>query len=231
MEEGGAGPHGPLSRDRIEQPGPPQTGAAIQDERGKKIESGGKQEDEQSALKEWIELLVRAGIWAILIYVFIFQVSMVEQDSMNPTIHDGDKLVIDKLTYRLSAIKRYDVIVFETIDTGQESSEHKLRIPKDYIKRVIGLPGEKIEIRDGGVWVQGQRLKDRFGPTRSDVQVFVVPPKHYFVMGDNRPYSKDSRCEIGLNGRKESLGFVPAGQIRGMVRLRFWPNWTWFGHE
>lgn len=193
----------------------------------KQTDAGDNEEDEQSALKEWIELLVRAGIWALLIYLFIFQVSLVEQDSMNPSFYEGDKLVIDKLTYHFSSVQRFDVIVFETIDTGSNP-----RKPKDYIKRVIGLPGETVEIRDGSVWINGQKIEDKFGPTyvsAPEGQIYVVPPRHYFVMGDNRGYSKDSRSEKGLFGR-ESLGFVPAGQIRGVVRMRFWPwsRFSWF---
>jgi len=183
---------------------------------------------EQSALKEWVGLLVRAGIWALLIYLFIFQVSIVEGDSMSPTFHDGDKLVIDKLTALVSPVGRFDVIVFETVDALKEP-----RRPRDYIKRVIGLPGQTVGLHDGEVWVNGEKLEDRFGPTYTnsawdshEAQTFEVPPGYYFVMGDNRRFSKDSRVE----GR-QSLGFVAAGQIKGLVRLRFWPwrSWSWFG--
>jgi signal peptidase I len=185
-------------------------------------------EDEQSALKEWVGLLVRAGGWALLIYLLIFQVSIVEQESMTPTVLDGDKLVIDKLNYRVSPVSRYDVIVFEAVDPNKEP-----RRPRDYIKRVIGLPGETVEIHGGAVWVNGKKLEEKFGPTygseREDPrerQTFVVPPHHYFVMGDNRLCSKDSRVQ-----RRQSLGYVSARQIRGLVRLRFWPlkSWKWFG--
>ena len=189
--------------------------------------TNGDDDAEQSALKEWVGLLVRAGIWALLIYLFIFQVSIVDGDSMKETFHHGDKLVIDKLTYRVSPVGRFDVIVFETVDALKEP-----RWPRDYIKRVIGLPGETVAIHDGGVWVNGQKLDDRFGPTYTNsawdghqAQTFEVPPGYYFVMGDNRGFSKDSRVE----GR-QSLGYAAAGQIKGLVRLRFWPwrDWTWF---
>jgi signal peptidase I len=178
-------------------------------------------------LKEWVGLLVRAGIWALLIYLFIFQVSIVEGDSMNPTFHDGDKLVIDKLTYRVVSPGRLDVIVFETVDPDKKPIR-----ARDYIKRVIGLPGDTVAIHDGGVWINGTKLEDRFGPTyatsvrdREEARTFVVPPGHYFVMGDNRQFSKDSRVQ-----EHQSLGFVDARQIKGLVRLRFWPwrSWTWF---
>ena len=186
-----------------------------------------REDQEQSALKEWVGLLVRAGIWALLIYLFIFQVSIVEGESMNRTFNDGDKLVIDKLTYRFVPVGRFDVIVFEAVDATKEP-----RRPRDYIKRVIGLPGETVAIHDGAVWVNGRRLGDKFGPTyvngSPDAQESppaVVPPGHFFVMGDNRGFSKDSRIQA-----RQSLGYVDSGQIKGLVRLRFWPwqEWKWF---
>lgn len=194
------------------------------------------EDDGHSALKEWIELLVRAGAWALLIYIFLFQISIVEGESMMPTFRNGDRLVIDKLTYRFASVRHGDVIVFEAVDVDKMP-----RRPKDYIKRVIGLPGEKVEIFDGSVWVEGQKLDEKFGATYSDTfpdprarHTFVVPPHQYFVMGDNRGFSKDSRADTapGHFGR-QSLGFVHGRQIRGIVRLRFWPwkDWTWFGRQ
>jgi signal peptidase I len=192
-------------------------------------------DDAQSALKEWIELLVRAGTWALLIYILIFQISVVDGDSMNPTFHQNDRLVIDKLTYRFSDPKRFDVIVFEAIDVDGHP-----RMPKDYIKRVIGLPGETIEIHGRSVWLDGKKIGEEYGPTYPNTRqdpheraTFVVPPHHYLVMGDNRPFSKDSRVEDSRMGRRQSLGFVSVRQIRGIVRLRFWPwkDWTWFSRK
>jgi len=210
-------------------------GRGALDKSAEQTSTGGSTTEEQSALKEWIELLVRAGIWAVFIYLFLFQVSVVEQDSMNPTIHEGDKLVIDKLTYRLGSVHRLDVIVFETTDTSASGTERR---PKDYIKRVIGLPGETIEVHDDDVWIKdadgtSRLLKEPFWPTRSDRRTYVVPPHHYLVMGDNRYYSKDSRITMNREGREETLGFVPETQIRGIVRLRFWhfSRWTWFSRK
>lgn len=195
-----------------------------------------EQDDGHSALKDWVELLVRAGIWALIIYIFLFQISIVEGESMMPTFRNGDRLVIDKLTYRFGSVHRGDVVVFEAVDVDKRP-----RRPKDYIKRVIGLPGETVEIYDGAVWVNGAKVEDSFGPTFTDAfrdpkqkYQFVVPPHQYFVMGDNRDYSKDSRSDPvpGHFGR-QSLGFVHGRQIRGIVRLRFlpWRDWTWFSRQ
>jgi signal peptidase I len=202
--------------------------AAPQTQPGKEEPEEEHEDQEQSALKEWVGLLVRAGIWALLIYLFIFQVSIVEGDSMNPTFSDGDKLVIDKLTYRFAPVGRFDVIVFESVDATKPP-----RRPRDYIKRLIGLPGETVAIHDGAVWINGRKLEDKFGPTfvngsldARESPAVSVPPGHYFVMGDNRLFSKDSRVQA-----RQSLGYVDVRQVKGLVRLRFWPwrEWKWFG--
>jgi signal peptidase I len=198
-----------------------------------KPEGKGGEDEEESALKEWVELLVRAAGWALVIYVFIFQISVVDGDSMVPTYHHGDRLVIDKVTYRVSDVKRFDTVVFEAVDVDKVP-----RRPRDYIKRVIGLPGEKVELKEGAFWIDGVKLDDPYGPAVSqtylrpdEVLVFVVPKGQYFVVGDNRMWSKDSRdYPAGHVDGRQSLGFVARRQIRGLVRLRFMPlkDWQWF---
>jgi signal peptidase I len=134
---------------------------------------------------------------------------------MHPTFHNNDKLVIDKLTYRFSSIRRFDVVVFETVDLDKPVIQRHVR---DYIKRVVGLPGEKVTIRYGRVEIEGRPLREDFLPSSQSTQpqeTFVVPEGHYFVMGDNRLGSHDSRSA--------GMGFVPAGQIKGLVRVRWWP--------
>jgi signal peptidase I len=220
------------------------TGAEIQageapavrtEEKQQAAKTGARDEDDESLLKEWVGLLVRAGCWALLIYLFIFQVSVVDGPSMQATFEPGDRLVIDKLSYRFSSVQRFDVIVFEAIDR-----EKSPRMSRDYIKRVIGLPGERIEIHGGHVWVKAPADKEfkrldepvAYGSTEAALpiegQSFTVPPGHYFVMGDNRGASKDSRIN---RGSRESLGFVAYSQIKGLGRTRIWP-WArrrWFG--
>lgn len=188
-------------------------------------EKQSEEDEDISALREWFELIVRAGFWALILYIFFFQVSVVDGPSMQPTFETNDRLVIDKVTYRFVAISRMDVVVFQAVDLDQPKS---YRENKDYIKRVIGLPGEKVTLKNGKVFVDGVELKDSFGhtyPGPSDVDEFTVPPHHYFVMGDNRGNSKDSRAQ--------GLGFVSEHQIRGLARLRFMPfskfKWFWRG--
>jgi signal peptidase I len=174
--------------------------------------------------KEWIELLVRAAMWALVIYLFIFQTSIVNGLSMSHSFQNEDKLVIDKLTYVFSPIRRHDVIVFEAIDLSAALKDRK---PQDYLKRVIGLPGERVVIRRNKVEINGQVLKEVYLDLDQKTEIvtggkdtFVVPEGHYFVLGDNRKASKDSRFA--------EIGFVPVGQIRGLVRVRWWP-WESFG--
>jgi signal peptidase I len=188
-----------------------------------------KPEEEMPWWKEWVELLVRAGFWALLIYLFVFQVSVVDGTSMYPSFENSDKLVIDKLTYRFSSVRRFDVVVFETIDLERPD---QLRQTRDYIKRVVGLPGEKVAIRNGRVFINDSPvpLKETFLPGLQEtyptgVDQFVVPKGHYFVLGDNRKGSHDSRAA--------GMGFVPVGQIKGLVRMRWWPwdRFKWFSRE
>lgn len=198
-------------------------------------------EDGVSAVGEWLELITRAAFWALILYLFFFQVSVVDGPSMQPNFATNDRLVIDKLTYRFSNIRRFDVVVFQAVDTDHCTVEEykdwfgkKYKLPsresKDYIKRVIGLPGDRVQMKGCDVWINGQPLQEpetvKIGTCYfNGPDVFVVPPKHYFVLGDNRGDSKDSRA-VGL-------GFIPESQIRGIARLRFMPldRWKWFGRE
>ncbi|MFH0938614.1 MAG: signal peptidase I [Planctomycetota bacterium] len=187
-------------------------------------------QDEKSVLKEWVELLISAGFCALLIYLFIFQVSVVEGPSMLPNFHDNDKLIIDKLAYRFLPINRFDVIVFEAVDLNKPP-----RRARDYIKRVIGLPGETVKIQNGQLWVNGQKIEEdkhfqkgpySFPENAQEMSLFgltlKVPEKYYFVMGDNRGSSHDSRSP--------GLGFVSEGQVKGLVRIQWWPweRLAWF---
>ncbi len=213
-----------LTGARTEVVGEPETASGKDKISGVEVEQK-KDEPEESALREWFELIARAGFWALVLYLFVFQVSVVEGPSMQPNFQTFDRLVIDKLTYRVSSVRRFDVVVFQATETdrrwpGKES--------KDYIKRVIGLPGERVMLKEYRVYINGKLLEEPFEFEKSpyrDLEEFVVPPKHYFVMGDNRPDSKDSRSA--------GLGYVPESQIRGIARLRFMPlsRWKWFWRE
>ena len=149
-------------------------------------------------------------IWAIL--TFVGQRTEVSGNSMYDTLEDGDNLWIDKLTYRFEEPKRFDIVVFPY----QDSSVY-------YIKRIIGLPGEKIRIDDeGNIYVNGTPLNDEFGYEpiepgmvgRANKDIFLGD-NEYFVLGDNRNDSKDSRFA--------AVGNIRRDQIEGKAAFRIWP--------
>jgi signal peptidase I len=176
-----------------------------------RLRTADRRTDDASAdgLRETLKLVVEVAILTLLIYLFVFQISIVKGHSMRPTFADGDRLIIDKITYRLRDVRRFDVIVFR--GSGVEQQQ------RDYIKRVVGLPGETVAIHNGMVLVDGRPVLQDF-PFRSgvdrDMDEVTVPEGEFFVLGDNRPYSRDS---------SKDLGQVSAEHIRGLVRLRLWP--------
>ena len=150
---------------------------------------------------------VDAMIGALLmvtVHMFVIQVSIVRGNSMEPALHDGDRLVVDRVTYNLSNVGRGDVVV--------------LRYPRnpdiDFVKRVVGVPGDHIAMRAGVLLVNG-KVSDDYGciPDRENMDELVVPAHEFFVMGDNRPISCDSR----------EFGLVAEHLLKGRVRARFWP--------
>lgn len=138
-------------------------------------------------------------------YTLLLQLSVVRGRSMAPGIQDGDRILVEPWLTALSQPQRGDVVVLRS------PSEPGL----DYIKRVIGLPGEEVLVIGESVWVDGKRLEEPYAiPDYLGAQHWArVPAGHYYVLGDNRPRSSDSR----------EFGLVPAEDIKGRVRLRLWP--------
>jgi signal peptidase I len=151
-----------------------------------------------------VTLLQTVGL-ALVTYVSLFHLSVVRGSSMAPSIHDGDRILIDPLSYLFAEIERGDIVVLQ----------YPLDPSVDYIKRVVGLPGDEIAIEAGTVWVNGEPLAEPYvlGPDPSTSLRAEVLPAHYFVLGDNRARSCDSR----------EFGQVPQGYVRGKVELRIWP--------
>jgi signal peptidase I len=148
-----------------------------------------------------------AGLLALFILVFLFQPFRVEGVSMLPRFADRDRIIVNKLSYRVGAIARGDVVVFWfPEDPG-----------KSFIKRVIGLPGDAIEIREGVVYVNGERLPEPYLAAEErmieDRPAVRVGPGDYYVSGDHRGRSYDSRL----------WGLVPQRYIYGKVVLSYWP--------
>lgn len=146
-------------------------------------------------------------IIAFCSYFFSMQLFLVEGASMAPTLHNGDRVFVDKLTYRLRRPQHGEIIVFRYPAEPQ----------RKYIKRIIGLPGDFIEIKDWTVYVNGQPLIEDYiyGPTYDQFGPITVPQDAVFVLGDNRNESEDSRFP--------SVGFVLYEDIVGRARFTVHP--------
>jgi signal peptidase I len=158
-------------------------------------------------LVAWFKTLVSAAVYAVLIVTFGFQVARVEGQSMAPTLEDQDRLIVNKLVYRVSAPRRGDIVMlYYPVDPQ-----------KSFVKRVIGEEGDQVRIVEGRVYVNDIPLHDDYVPSEyrshDDWGPQVIPPGYYFVMGDHRNNSSDSR----------HWGMVPKKYIIGKVQLRWWP--------
>jgi signal peptidase I len=171
---------------------------------------------------EWAILLGSALVIALLIKTFLFQAFYIPSESMKPTLNVGDRVLVNKLSYRVHDVNRGDIVVFETPPRAKDANG----TIKDLVKRVIGLPGETVETHDGVVFVNGRQLEEPYlqngvktcsltsSPgTCADYPPEKIPSDDVFVMGDNRTASKDSRA----------FGVIKESSIVGRVFVRIWP--------
>jgi signal peptidase I len=167
---------------------------------------------------EIVETLVLTIVIFFLIHTFVAQPFRVEQGSMETTLLPDQYVLVDKLTPRWSAYERGDIVVFEPPESFRTEGGAPL------IKRVIGLPGDRVDLQDGHVLVNGTELDEPYlfvradgdpGPTRplDGTTSWVVPDGSVFVLGDHRTVSADSR----------QFGSIPAAQVLGRAVLRYWP--------
>ena len=161
----------------------------------------------ESGRNEWARDVVIAVIASLLIILFLYQPVRVEGTSMVPMLQDQDRLFISKIAYRVGQIHRGDVVVFQ----------YPRDPSKSYIKRVIGLPGDRVSIDRGTVFINGKQLAEPYVPSRyaderSEAEL-QVPPGEYFVMGDHRSISFDSR----------EFGPVERPLIYGKAEFVYWP--------
>ncbi len=164
----------------------------------------------KNELWEWIKIFVVAAVLAVGIRYFLFTPIIVDGQSMMPTLEDRDRMIVNKLSYVFGEPERFDIVVFH-------ASEEK-----DYIKRVIGLPGEHIEYKNDTLYVDGVPYEEPYleeykkalvGGTLTEPFSVTVPEGHIFVMGDNRRYSKDSR----------HIGPIAIDEILGKANVIYWP--------
>ncbi|MDR3072476.1 MAG: signal peptidase I [Clostridiales Family XIII bacterium] len=151
----------------------------------------------------WVRDVLIAITFSLLILLFI-KPTVVREHSMENTLHPNDYVFVSKQAYRFGEMHRGDVVVFKSDLKSEDGST------KNLIKRVIGLPGDSIEIYGGNVYLNGEKLKEDYikdGVTNGVLEKVVVPEGRLFVMGDNRQQSKDSRDpEVGFVSEKEVLG-------------------------
>ena len=166
------------------------------------------------AVLEWVAILVVAVVAALLLRSFVIQPYYIPSGSMEPTLLVGDKVLVNKLAYDFHKVHRGDVIVFR-----KPPNDYTPNI-KDLIKRVIGLPGETISAKGGSVYINGHILKEPWlpkGDTTANFGPVHIPAGHYFVMGDNRGNSEDSRVIGPISGKlivgRAFLIIWPIGQI------------------
>ncbi len=155
----------------------------------------------------WVKTLASAAVYATLIVTFGFQVARVEGQSMAPTLADQDRLIVNKLAYRLADPQRGDIVMLY----------YPINPDKSFVKRVIAESGDQVRIVDGRVYVNDVPLRDDYVPpeyrSHDDWGPQVIREGYYFVMGDHRNNSSDSR----------HWGEVPKKYIIGKVQLRWWP--------
>lgn len=188
--------------------------------------------------KELPVLIVMAFVLALLIKSLLVQAFFIPSESMEPTLFPGDRVLVNKVVYRLHPPHRLDVVVFENPHPTPEPDRNPVAgfanwisrglgfsqpPDEDFIKRVIGVPGDAVTVDQDGVWVNGTKLVEPYvdpesgpGPTGT----WNVPEGHYFVMGDNRGNSNDSRV---------SLGAIPGDKIVGQAFVIIWPPGNWGG--
>ena len=193
-----------------------------------------KEKDEQGGFlgffKELPGLVIIAFALALLIKTFLIQAFFIPSESMVPTLLIGDRVLVNKLVYDFGEPQRGDVIVFENPslqdpdgnvfeavwDWLVEGLGFSTDPTKDFIKRVVGVPGDTVEMKNGKVYVNGERIAEPYISNRGaqDFAPTQVEPDHVFVMGDNRPNSQDSRS---------ALGQIPMDKIVGKAFVLLWP--------
>ena len=178
-------------------------------------------------VREWLVVIVTALVIALTIRTFVLQQFYISGPSMEPTLFQDNRVLVNKLSYRLHGIGRGDVVVFDRVTTDGETVHHD-----DLIKRVIGLPGDTIQIIDCNVYVNNKKIVEPYLDPITlsyidyeercrvfELEKLTVSKGHVFVVGDNRPQSYDSRM----------FGEIDEDLVVGRAFLTIWPfsNWSW----
>jgi len=160
----------------------------------------------RTTIVETLDACLFAALLSLVIITFVVQAFYIPSGSMEPTLMIDDRILVAKFVYRVGSPHRGDVIVFR----------YPLNPQRDFVKRVIGLPGDRVQLREGVVSVDGSVLSEKSYTIKPDFGYYgpvVVPVAQYFVLGDNRNNSEDSRF----------FGYVPRGNIIGKAVFIYWP--------
>ncbi len=168
---------------------------------------------EKSILRElgsWLLYLLFVLAFSYVIITYVGQRTRVDGESMETTLHNNDNLLVDKISYRFREPKRFEIIVFP----------YQYRENTFYIKRIIGLPGETVQVMDGYVYIDGEQLDEHYGNELMENPGIAAEPltleeDEYFVLGDNRNHSSDSR--------DPSVGVIKRENLLGRAWIRIWP--------
>jgi signal peptidase I len=166
---------------------------------------------------DFIQTIVLALALFVVCYLFLFQPHQVKGSSMDPNFHNEEYLLTDKLSYHFHEPQRGEVVIFKAPPT-EACAEDQC----EYIKRIIGLPGERIKIANGSIFINGLQLNETYldpqlktnaGSYLQEGQTLTIPPEQYFVCGDNRTHSRDSR----------EFGPIKREAIVGKAFFKYWP--------
>lgn len=160
------------------------------------------------SIKEWVDSIIIAGISAVIIVQFIAQPFYIPSESMYPTLKKWDFILVNKFVYRFTPPKHGDIIVFNPPPEANAGD-------KEYIKRLIGTPGDNLEIKNGALYRNGKKTDEPYVQNCADytLEKITVPPDKYFMLGDNRSNSGDSHI----------WGFLPKKNVAGKAFIILWP--------
>ncbi|ERL23928.1 signal peptidase I [Jonquetella sp. BV3C21] len=156
-------------------------------------------------VRDWAETIIWALVIALILRTFVIQAFYIPSGSMIPTLMPNDRVFVNKFIYRFREPRRGEIFVFKYPEDPS----------KDYVKRLIAVPGDKFSIQDGTVFINGKPIDEPYVKYKDSFTLpeLVVPPDSFIALGDNRPNSADSRF----------WGFVPRANLSGPVMFRFWP--------